>query len=84
MPSPESSLPFLEETSVDPSYLLFSQSYLCQNKTPQPKLPSKYLLPVFILVKKNQLYSHKTEKRESLIAKLNSSLVIKLEPMLFL
>lgn len=82
MSSPESSLPFLEETSVDPSYLLFP-SPICQKKTPQPNLPSKDLLPMLIL-DKNQLYSRKTEKRESLIAKLNSSLVIKLEPKLSL
>lgn len=74
MPSPKSPLPFLKETHQLnlPVYFFPVLMFVRRRHPNQLPCPLKDWLSRLILVKRNKVYSFKTEKRESLTAKLNS------------
>ena len=73
MPNPKSPLPFLIETHllIHPIYFFPVLNFIKKRYLNQLSHPLKDLLSL-ILVKRNKVYSFKTEKRESLTAKFNS------------
>lgn len=74
MPSPKSPLLFLKETHLlnIPIYFFPVLMFVRKRHPNQLPCPLKDLLSTLLLVRRNMVYSFKTEKRESLTAKFNS------------